>query len=446
MKQRIASGLLGLGLLLELGATTWWKDDANVYLNPILWLVGGLLVAIGGFHLLRVRTTGDTRPNGKIQPQAQNRSSPPPLPPPSPPFAPYPLLLFLALVAYSAYRMAGIFADFEPGPLASDIYPSLQFYVQRLLSGETVYAPMEFPGWTVLPTYFPMMWLPYVPAEVLHFDYRWCAFGAFVIVWGIYVWRLRKGTLSLPGRLLLTAFPFLVLLSYFTCERQAFGFAVELMPTAFYLLLCLTIWHRKPWVMALGIIPCLLSRYGFTFWLPLYFVIIWIERGFPTVLRTGLVVALGVLLLYVLPFLSKDWSILTDGLAYYQKTAVGQWYPQGWQTDGEPPAHLYRGLSLAPYFYDDVALTVEDRLARNQKWHLAASAFAALLLFAGYLYGRRRTWPVRAYLLCGLKFYLIIFYSFLYVPFAYLYMLPLLLSMAILYELGGMDLRGRAFG
>ena len=421
MKQRIAGGALGLGLLLELGATTWWKDAVSVYLNPVLWLAGGLLVAIGGFHLLRTRSA---------------TSAPGPSPTPTTDFVTP--ALFVALVAYAAYRMAGIFAEFEPGPLASDIYPSLQFYVQRLLAGETVYAPMEFPGWTVLPTYFPMMWLPYVPAEVLGFDYRWCAFGAFVGVWGLYVWRLCKSTQNQARRLLLTAFPFVVLLSYFATERQAFGFAVELLPTAFYLLLCLTIWHRKPWIMALGIIPCLLSRYGFTFWLPFYLVVIWMERGFGTVLRTGLTVALGVLLLYVLPFLSKDWTILTDGLAYYQKTAVGQWYPQGWQAEGTPPAHLYRGLSFAPYFYDDVALTVEDRLARNQKWHLAASALTALLLFGGYLYGRRHRWPVRAYLLCGLKAYLVIFYSFLYVPFAYLYLLPLLLSMAILYELGGM--------
>ena len=421
MKRRTAGGLLGLGLVLELGCTTWWKDLLSVYLNPVLWLTGGLLVACCSFYLLQTRSS-ITGAAG-----ATTRRSP---------AATWPVwVLFGLLVAGAAHRLHGIFLAYEPGPLASDIYPSLQFYVQRLLAGETVYAPMEFPGWTVLPTYFPMMWLPYVPAELLGFDYRWCAFGAFVVVLVWYQMRMLRRTTSPWQRLGLTGYPFLVLFSYFATEPQAFGFAVELLPTAFYLLLCLTIWHRRPWVMALGILPCLLSRYGFTFWVPVYALLVWSERGFPAVLRTGAVLALGVLLLYVLPFLSKDWTILQDGLRYYQKTAVGQWYPQGWQEAGTPPAHLYRGLSFAPYFYDDAALAVEDRLARNQTYHLLASGFAALLLLVGYYFIRKKAGDLRWYLLCGLKLYLVVFYSFLYVPFAYLYMLPLLLSVALLHEL-----------
>ena len=49
----------------------------------------------------------------------------------------------------------------------SDIIPSLEIYVQRFLSGEFVYEPFTFTPegwtpWTVKPTYFPLLWMPYI--------------------------------------------------------------------------------------------------------------------------------------------------------------------------------------------------------------------------------------------------------------------------------------------
>ena len=388
--------------------------------SPLLWLLAGLLAsAAAAFLLFRSPgSTTDPAPGG--QRTAGIAAA----------------IAFLAGGLFCGNLLAEIFTQYPVGPEHSDIIPSLQRYVRRLLAGETVYAPLQFPTWTVLPTYFPVMWLPYTFSEVLGIDYRWTAYGVFLLASALYllrVWRGGAGTVTLT---LKTTLPFVYLYVFAIYRPEYFGYAVELMPAGLYLILALTVFRKSPWLMALGIGLCLLSRYALSFWLPVYLILVWSERSFKTAFQTGLGVLALVLALYVLPFLSKDWSILTDGLAYYQTTAEGQWHPQGWQAEGEPPAHLFRGLSFAPWFYDNETLEIGYRLSRNKKFHLALSLGAALLLLVGYFWLRRkRSFNPRLYALVGLKFYLTVFYAWLYVPFAYLYMVPCLLTLVLWWEL-----------
>ena len=257
----------------------------------------------------------------------------------------------------------------------------------------------------------------------------------FLLALLVYQRRLLHQDLPLWEVAIKTLLPFLMVYNFAQNARGTLGFAVELLPIGFYLLLTSSVFHRSKIVMAIGIVICLLSRYAFTFWLPLYLLIYWIEYGFQPVLRVSLYTLAGVLLLYVFPFLLRDTTILTEGLKYYGKTAEGQWQTQYWQEEGAVPHHLNKGLSLAMYFYDDVELTVPDRLQRNRKVHITACAFAALLLALGYFLFRRRGLNVKLYLIIGLKFYLVIFYGFFYVPFSYLYQLPLFLSLALIYHI-----------
>ena len=342
-----------------------------------------------------------------------------------------PAIVFSGCAVLAGVALSRVFKEIPVDPYWSDIIPSIQLYVTRLLGGEAVYVPMEFPGWTVLPTYFPMMWLPYIPAEVFGFDYRWVAFGLFAAAVAAWVWKTARSGGGWPALAMLSGVPFLVVWLMATGVRgQVFGMAVELMPVALYLFLALALMQNRAWVWAAAITACLLSRYAFTFWLPVFFLVALLEEGWWKSVRTGLFVAGGVLLLYVLPFLSKDWTILQNGLDYYHTTAVGQWHPQSFQSPGEKPFHLKQGFSFALLFYDLAEGEVEDRLALNQKVHLLVCSVAALLLFAGYFRWRKRLdW--RIYLLIGLKFYLSVFYGFFHVPFSYLYWLPLFLALPI---------------
>ena len=410
--------ILFLASVTELGLQSFYLNGLGVYVSPVVWLVSGVVIALSAGLLFFQKA--------KEAPDRVDRKSPFWLP----------VALFIGAAVFIGIRLSGIFLDYPVGPEHSDIVPSLQMYVQRMLGGETVYAPLEFPTWTVLPTYFPVMWLPYTFSEVLNIDYRWTAYGVFLLGAGLYLHRLyRQG--AKPGELVWkTLLPFVYLLVFISTKPNYFGYAVELMPAGLYLLLALTVFKRNIWVMALGISLCLLSRYALSFWLPVYMIMLWGERSFPHAFKVGLGVLTFVALLYVIPFLSKDWSILTDGLAYYQKTAEGQWHPQTWQAEGEPPAHLYRGLSFAPYFYEKGHLSVVERLADNQKIHFLVSATTALLLLLGYFLLRRRSrFHPRLYALVALKLYLSVFYAWLYVPFAYLYMLPCLFTLVLWWEI-----------
>ncbi|MEM1320760.1 MAG: hypothetical protein AAGG75_10925 [Bacteroidota bacterium] len=410
--------LMVLGLVYELGCLTYWIKDYGSYTKPIIWLVAGLVTALAALPLLAFEQEEKGTPMGRKS-------------------WPKWLVTFLVFgwgAVYIGQHLQAIFLAFEIGPLNSDIVPSLQFYVRRLLSGEFAYNPMQFPGWTVYPTYFPLLWLPYIFSEVLSIDYRWTAYLLFLLAILLYNrWLIRQDISPIEAGLK-AALPFVMVFSFIYNTEKVFGHAVELLPIAYYLILCLSTFHRSRWFMALGILLCLLSRYAFTFWLPLYLLFYWIEKGFKPVFNVSLLVLLGVVLLYILPFMSKDWGILQRGLAYYSKTAITQWEPQPWQSKDDIPFHLNQGQSFARYFYDKTELEVADRLSLNRKVHLLACFIAAGLIAAFYFFFRKRGLNTRWFLIIALKFYLTIFYGFFYVPFSYLYMLPLFISLPLFYR------------
>lgn len=404
-------------MLVELGFETFWRNKFGMYQSPVIWTIASLAVCVIAWLLISFR------------PAMPLRSGPSPWPRYLVGFA-----LFAFGAVFCAVRLESIIQEYAVNAKDSDIIPSLEFYVRRWLSGDTVYKPMPFDGYEVNPTYFPLLWMPYAFSEILSIDYRWTAYGIFLIAIFLYHLKLLKQDIGWGELIFKSLVPFLFVYSFTQNAKGTFGHAVELLPVGFYLLLTLTIFHRNRFFMAVGIVLCLLSRYAFTFWLPLYMLIYWFENGFKSVFRVSLYVALGVVMLYVLPFLVKDHTILTKGLGYYAKTAEGQWYPQGWQEPGAKPHHLTQGLSFAIYFYDYGEGDVLDKLSLNRKVHITVCGFAALLLGLGYVFFRRRGLNTKLYLLIGLKFYLIIFYGFFYVPFAYLFKLPLFLSVAILYN------------
>ncbi len=412
--------LFFIGLLLELGLQTFWMGKLGPYLSPVVWLLAGIVSC--GSALLLVGFKKSPLPVSRDYYQRYNNA-----------------LLILSVSLFSALTIAAflsnIFQKYPSDPMSSDILPSLEFYVRRFVGGERVYQAMPFPGWTVLPTYFPLLWMPYLFSEILQIDYRWTAYLVFVI--GIYLYNLKIVRYDSPyaETAIKALLPFLFLLAFIPHQEHVFGYAVELLPVGFYLILTLSIFNRSRLLMAVGILLCLLSRYAFTFWLPFYFLVIWMEWGFKDLLRVGLMVLAGVLAFYILPFWIKDPSILKNGLDYYAETAVGQWQPQSWQEAGDKPHHLNRGMSFAIYFYDFAGGSLEDKLAANRLVHLLACALAAGMILLAYLLLRKRGLNVKIYLLVSLKFYLLIFYGLFYVPFGYLYMLPLFLSFPLLYYL-----------
>lgn len=406
---------------------TFWQNKFGIYKSPVISILAGIAVTLAAFGLAGFKTP--TVPLNKSN-QILSRLK-------WSPVVKYGLFLlaFVLLAYWVGNFMGNIFERTPVEAKISDIIPSLEMYVQRLLGGEVVYRPLPFEGYSVDPTYFPLLWAPYIFSELLQIDYRWTAYGVFLLAIFLYQMKLLRQDIPVFEILVKMSIPFVWLYLFTQFASGTLGMAVELLPVGFYLLLTLSVFNRRPWLMAIGILLCLLSRYAFTFWLPVYLLIYWIEYGFKNVFQVSFYVLLGVLGLYVIPFLSKDWMILKKGLDYYEKTAVGQWETQPWQEPGAKPHHLVKGLSLAIYFYDYQKYTVPDRLSLNRKTHITVCAITALLLLLGYFYYRKKGLNTKMYLLIGLKLYLVIFYGFFYVPFSYLFQLPLFLSIPLLYNI-----------
>lgn len=409
--------LLWLGTFVEIQMLTLWKAWPNMYISVILWMIAGLMVGMCGIKL-RIF-------NNDLGPKKENRI--------------FHLLFLVIIFIGGAWLNANVLADtiqrVPATALESDVVPSMVYYVQRMLAGEVVYNPMPFPGWTVDPTYMPFMWLPYTFSELAQIDYRWTPLVYFLLVLPFYFYRIYKVEDNLFFTILKAVVPFFFINQMLITNDNFFGKAVELTIVAHYMILCLTVFNRSKLVIALGIIICLLSRYAFSFWLPVYLLIYWAEYGFKDAFRIGLYIVAGIVLFYILPFLSQRPEAFSKGMAYYADTVNTMWFPKEWQKPTDKPFYLMNGLTFSIYFYDFMDGEVLSRLGANKWVHLIISILAAVGIFMYYWFNRMKNFNVRLYLIFALKIYLVVFFSFMYVPFTYLWMLPLFMSLPILYNI-----------
>lgn len=223
--------------------------------------------------------------------------------------------------------------------------------------------------------------------------------------------------------------PWVMLFVFMQHDRNAFGNAVETLIVAYYLALAFSLF-QSPGAMAFGIVLCLLSRISFTFWLPMYGLLILLHMGWGKALRTGVYVFGAVLLLYVFPFILPDGGkMFLEGLKYYDLCAIGEWYRQSWQPEGSIPTHLGRGIGFA-YFWYQFGAEAQQYAACQKAFQLICLATAGFL-FLGYCFGRKRNIQMDIYGVVSLKVYLTLFYAFFPIPYHYLFQTPCLLSLAL---------------
>lgn len=395
---------------------TYWHEDMKPYMNPFLWFMGSLMLCFSLFYDATFVTKSN--PIDKLT-------------------IPYTysiglLTVLLGIGMYYNYTELSILFDKAPIKASqSDIVPSLQYYVQRLLAGEKVYAAMPFEGYEVLPTYFPMMWLPYILPEWTGNDYRWLPIGVVYITYFLLILSSLKSKESIPY-LIIKALALPVVISLFVkYDYTVFAFAVELLPISYYILLIIGLYKKNPIVIGLALGFCTMGRYAYSLWIiPLIF-ILWHAKGFKFLLKVALAGLAVLLSVYIIPFLIPDPEILTNGFKYYSDTVTGQWYPQGWQQKGDVPYHLQRGLSFSYYFYELVDGDIEHRLSIAKITQLILSLITSIGMIFLYIKLKAKiSWNV--FLMISLFGYLAIFYAFIYVPFSYLFKLPLIVGLCLL--------------
>ena len=143
--------------------------------------------------------------------------------------------------------------------------------------------------------------------------------------------------------------------------------------------------------------------------------------------------------LYVVPFLSKDWTIFTHALSEYRIATVGEWSRASWpEGDG---SHIYNGLGMASWFHAYAPGDMSHKIAWLQRVHLLLSG-AVVLGFGGLYWRLRRRIDYRVLALVALNSYLVVFYLFIQIPYAYLASLTLFVAAFLVLIVGAATYSG----
>lgn len=401
-----ATALICALFTFELLLLTYWRNKFGVLLSPVLFLFSSVALAVACF---KTQLDRPALPHYKTSLGAK--------------------FFLTALVGFVTglvflKELKIIIATFAIDPSFSDVIPALQVYVRRFLAGEFVYVPFSDFGWEIFPNYLPMQWLPSVAAQWLGIDYRLMA-GIILLVGFAGYWLLVTRSANSPSELLLKALlPLAAILSLLRTDPATFGYTIEILIFGYYFILATGIFVKSPVLRAIGIVLCILSRFSFVFWLPLYFLILFFDEDRRKALYTAGWVILGIVAIYVIPFLSKDWSIFIKAQQMYSGAAVGEWLHMN---DKQQPMHLYNGIGLAVYFHKFLDWELAERIRALRLTMIVMSVLTVLASGWVYLKYRKRI-DYRLFLLISLKVYLSVFYAFMQVPYIYLTALPVLLS------------------
>lgn len=408
------SGLALAAFGLELLFFSVLRNVAGPFVSPMLFTGASLLFTFAAWRALR------------DQPYAWAKFYP------GTPAAAGRWALVAGLLLLAFYpRLSQIFAQLPIDARTADALPSIEVYLRRLQNGQPIYALITDFGYDFSPTYLPMMWLPFLLPDTLNLDYRWL--GIWVLGLGLvfYAARLAGTRPSLYAGALLLGLPFLLLLPLLGADAHVLGMSFETLIIGYYFILAAGILSGSTGLRAVGLVLCLLSRFSLLFWVPLYLWLIYRHESPRRAFWLAGLVGLGILGIYVLPFLSQDWSSFAKGQAYYTQGAIAEW--QGNLNPQGQPTQLFQGLGLAAYFYQYLPGDVAARVGVLRVVHLAASAgsVAAVALWCW----RRRAGlrlDYRHVALLALKLNLVVFYAFIQVPYDNLLLLVPALSVWVL--------------
>ena len=342
-------------------------------------------------------------------------------------------LLLLAGAVRVLYLQAPLIAAHSNTLAFSDVITILQTYVARFRSGEVVYRYLTNLNYPLFPNHLPLQWLPYVPAAALGIDYRWWSLGLLLLLgFGAYLLVLVRQPLPWPEFVLKALLPFAVLAQLISYTPDLYTFTCEPTIIAYYCLLAAAVLSRSALLQGVGLVLCLLSRYSVVFWVPFYLWVLWRELGLRHALVVAGIVAAGIMGIYVIPFLSHDWTIFTHALAEYKIATLGEW---SHGDDSGLPPQLFNGVGAASWFYTHGSGTLVEKIAALQRTHVVACV-AVMGLVAWLYYRFRHRLPYQIAALLGLKLYLTVFYTFLQIPYLYLTSLGLFMSLFVVLTVG----------
>jgi len=334
-----------------------------------------------------------------------------------------PVILVLFILAIRAQYM---FGSNPIDATKSDIIPLIRdIYVNRFFNGDNVYAPYSgFNYGTFTPNYMPLHWLPFVIANLFGFDYRWVGLGFFLIPLFVLQYHIYRSETSLLHFYCKSAlYPLILTLILFKQTKEIL-FTVEILISAYYIFLGISLFSNKIFARPIGVILTLLSRYSALFWMPLLAAESWVQDKKKFFYQV-LILLVGLVFLYFMPFVLQTPAMLTSGANLWIDAALNEWDGQHWQNPGDLPFQLFQGNGFASWFYLWWPGSLPQKIV-SLKNVMIGLTFTSMLVLLVWQLKHKAYSPL--FLLLSLKVVLSVFYAFVIVPYEYLFWVPIFLT------------------
>lgn len=311
----------------------------------------------------------------------------------------------------------------------SDVLFVMELQARKFASGLFPYDIVNFRNsYDVYPPYLPAFWIPMLIPYAAGLDLRWASYAVFAVVMGVfgYFYASKKNHPAL-NFLGIGLFSTIIWSLYFLDDEFTLTCTSEILIVAYYLLLMIGIYYDNLPVIIISLIACLLSRYNLLFWLPAAGILYFRNHTLKQTIQLILWVSAGVILLYLLPFVSQRPDILTNGFKQWL-IATEQGWIRGAKLD-EDTIYFFNGLSLNKYFcmhFPESSFL--ERIQFMQRIQMYVLLGFTLLITLLYFYFHKKLNP--GYYLAGtLKIYFALF--FLFNPMVYPYYLIPAFGMSI---------------
>jgi hypothetical protein len=400
--------LLTILLVVEIKTFTYWRTSLDPKNGVFTFLGVQLLIAILPFLMLKnKKAIASIKPSFNI----------------------FSAILLGVLAVWGlvhCYNLSiGLCQKVAIKPSNGDIIPQIQRFNQEFLAGRFPYTPFDDFGYRMSPTYLPAQWLPYLPSILFKFDPRLITFGIFGVTYFVFLSKIIKQNIPFFKALILLACPIFFIVSIAEYDPNIIAVTVEILIMSYYLLLSMSLTTQTRSAQILMLVLCLMSRFSLIFWMPLYLFMLWTKEGFSPTLRFSLWIFAGAALLYG-PFLAIDPYIFIHSQTYYDKATADAW------TDTPDSDHLNNGFSFVLFFHKTGG-NIPERIAAMKKLMLTITPLVSIVL--GIIWWRLKDkLDSVLFSLCALKISLGVFYALVQFPFTYLYVTPIILSVAIFYR------------
>jgi hypothetical protein len=307
----------------------------------------------------------------------------------------------------------------------SDIIPLIQHMCSEFSAGRFPYTAFDDFGYLVSPTYLPAQWMPFLLAKRLSIDPRMLSFCVFVIAYSVFATKIIQNKVAFLKAIVLLSMPFFLISVVFEHDLGIFTYTIEQLIVAYYLLLGISLTTESRVFQVFTLVLCLMSRFALVFWLPLFIFMVWTKKGLRPTLQLCGGIFLGCALLYG-PFLLKDPHIFMNAQAYYDLGAERCW------ANEVKPTPIYHGLAFTIFFFEKAGDKIRH-IAEVKRTLILITPLLSLLLGAIWWRFKDKIDP-SLFAICSLKISLAVFFSFIIVPFSYLYLTPIIMSSVVLYR------------